>query len=158
MCIKYRFAYRLCCDDGLCVLEDKLQKVLQQRTKNKTNIGQHSWIVLPNFANIAGEHKQQQQQRSNIRGAAAAWLASLYLTIVQLQSPLSLPSLPLCLPPFLPSSRVQLCKTSRHICEEWHRRETKTNERKHKESNSHSLTCHNSHTHTGRQRQSLTQS
>lgn len=87
--------YRLCCDDGFCVGGRVAKSTKQQRTKNKTNIGQHSWKVLPNFANIAGEDKQQQS--SNISGAAA-WLASLYLTIVQLQSPLSQPSFLLSLP------------------------------------------------------------
>lgn len=71
------------------------KKYYNNEQKNKTNIGQHSWKVLPNFANIAGEHKQQQS--SNISGAAA-WLASLYLTIVQLQSPLSQPSFLVSLP------------------------------------------------------------
>lgn len=71
------------------------KKYYNNEQKNKTNIGQHSWKVLPNFANIASEHKQQQS--SNISGAAA-WLASLYLTIVQLQSPLSQPSFLVSLP------------------------------------------------------------
>lgn len=96
MCIKYRFAYLSIMLRwwALC-WRTSCKKYYNNEQKNKTNIGQHSWKVLPNFANIAGEHKQQQS--SNISGAAA-WLASLYLTIVQLQSPLSQPSFLVSLP------------------------------------------------------------
>lgn len=96
MCIKYRFAYlSIMLRWWVLCWRTSCKKYYNNEQKNKTNIGQHSWKVLPNFANIASEHKQQQS--SNISGAAA-WLASLYLTIVQLQSPLSQPSFLLSLP------------------------------------------------------------